>query len=193
MPSKPYPAKLLEQCSARGNQARLAAGGGLPAHVDPRLPAHPLSRVLWAFPRLCPPTCPDQVLEFEAQPDGGVGVFWSGIQSGRMRNTSYVLQQVAPGVLAIESYTLFGVPVNETYYMLDYTEDGSYIFYFYCGALLDSTYHGAVVYTRDPDAPVPPELAARFAQAVRDAGLQELVPFEQYCTPTYDSTCTNIY
>lgn len=70
-------------------------------------------------------------------------VVWSAALNGTVRNATYTLEPAAPGVLNT-SYELFSLPVEETYYILDYTEDGSYLLYFYCGSLLGSEYTGAV-------------------------------------------------
>ncbi|KAL4438955.1 hypothetical protein ABPG77_006892 [Micractinium sp. CCAP 211/92] len=132
-----------------------------------------------------------QLLEFSPAPDGGVDVVWSAALNGTVRNATYTLEPAAPGVLNT-SYELFSLPVEETYYILDYTEDGSYLLYFYCGSLLGSEYTGAVIYSREPDTPVPSDVKARFSAAVAAAGLQDYVKLDSFCTPAYPSTCPNL-
>ncbi len=129
----------------------MAAGGALPRQRSPITGAHPcLHFLLHRFSLLAGPQLPlipfpppAQLLEFSPAPDGGVDVVWSAALNGTVRNATYTLEPAAPGVLNT-SYELFSLPVEETYYILDYTEDGSYLLYFYCGSLLGSEYTGAV-------------------------------------------------
>ncbi|KAL4452717.1 hypothetical protein ABPG75_008379 [Micractinium tetrahymenae] len=132
-----------------------------------------------------------QLLEFAPAPGGGVDVVWSAALNGTVRNASYTLEEAAPGVLST-AYKLFSMPVNETYYILDYTEDGAFLLYFYCGTLLGAEYTGAVVYSREAAAAIPPDVAARFAAAVQAAGLQDYVQVDRFCTPAYPPDCPNI-
>lgn len=70
-------------------------------------------------------------------------VSWSAALDGAVRAANYTLAPAGPGVLAT-AYRLFSLPVEERYYILDFTEDGSFLLYFYCGTLLGSEYSGAV-------------------------------------------------
>lgn len=83
------------------------------------------------------------MLEFSAASGGGVDTTWSAFLDGKVRNATYTLDPAGPGVLTT-AYKLFSMPVEETYFILDYTEDGAFLLYFYCGALLGSEYTGAV-------------------------------------------------
>lgn len=131
-----------------------------------------------------------QLLEFAAAPGGAVDVSWSAALDGAVRAANYTLAPAGPGVLAT-AYRLFSLPVEERYYILDFTEDGSFLLYFYCGTLLGSEYSGAVIYSREPGAAVPPDVVARFAAAVAAAGLQDYVQLDRFCTPAYPPECPN--
>lgn len=219
-----------------------------------------------------------QALEFSAAPGGGVDTTWSASLDGKVRNATYTLDLAGPGVLTT-AYKLFSMPVEETYFILDYTEDGAFLLYLYCGALLGSEYTGAVgpprcaarrcrpphqtglgsqqpavaaiptglrgmaapaedlcawpaphqpqhschgclpsplsashehalhlytlftttgpappsllqlIYSREPGAAVPPDVAARFSTAVQAAGLQDYVQLDRFCSPAYPPDC----
>ena len=51
-------------------------------------------------------------------------------------------------------------------------------------------YIGALVYSRQPNATLPPDVAAAFDAAVAEAGLQEYVPpLAQFCNPGFAADC----
>lgn len=52
--------------------------------------------------------------------------------------------------------------------------------------------HLQVIYSREPDTPVPSDVKARFSAAVAAAGLQDYVKLDSFCTPAYPSTCPNL-
>jgi hypothetical protein len=94
------------------------------------------------------------------------------------------------------------MPVEEHYYILDATEDGRYVLYFYCGYGFNGEYQGALVYGRrdriddskETYTHLPVEVEQRFAEALKQARLEKYVPvkLEQFCRPTYKEACENM-
>lgn len=65
-------------------------------------------------------------------PEDGVWTHWSTALDGVVRGAMYNLRQENANTL-VTTYTLFGMPVEEHYYILDYSPCGRYLLYFYCG------------------------------------------------------------
>ena len=66
----------------------------------------------------------------------------------------------------------------------------AFLFFFYCGFMPGIQYQGALVYASQPNAVVPPEIAAQFDDAVVAAGLQEYVqPLAEFCAPGFPADC----
>jgi hypothetical protein len=124
---------------------------------------------------------------------GGVRTRWSTSLDGVVRDATYVLHQDEANTL-LTKYSLFGMPVEEHYFVLDYTEDGRYMLYFYCGFGFGGQYQGALVYGRLSSAflGLPKEVEVRFSRALERAGLQKYVPqLGAFCRPSYSGNCGN--
>lgn len=85
-------------------------------------------------------------------------------------------------------------PIEERYYILDAApasqSSPAFLFFFYCGFMPGIQYQGALVYASQPNAVVPPEIAAQFDDAVVAAGLQEYVqPLAEFCAPGFPADC----
>lgn len=136
---------------------------------------------------------PCATVDHTPAPNGTVSAVWSSYTAPRIRNATYVIQPAGPGRV-IAWYNLFGTPVEEHQYIVDFTDDASFILYFYCGYSEAFDYQGAMLYSREPNAQVPPEVAARFSAAIERSGLHAegfMPPFDQLCAPAFDN-CPNI-
>ena len=134
-----------------------------------------------------------QQLKFTKVDDQNVFANWTTtLDRVHVRGATYTLNQQDDNTL-ITHYSLFGMPVEEHYYMLDYTEDGEFVFYFYCGYGFDSEYNGAVVYSRQRDAVIPESVKDRFNSVIMRAGLTDyLTTLDGFCSPNYNGNCPNI-
>ena len=126
-------------------------------------------------------------------PSKGVLTRWSTDLEGTVRDASYVLKQESPNSI-VTKYTLFGMPVEEHYYILDYEPDMSYVLYFYCGFGFGGQYQGSLVYSKTMSVEMPKEVEERYARLTESLDLNEyLPPWNQYCKPDYlKQKCTNI-
>ncbi len=98
--------------------------------------------------------------------------------------------------------SLFGMPVEEHYYIIDATEDYRFILYFYCGFGYGGEYQGALVYgkldrssssTKTTIPALPADVELRFQMALESADLKKYVPsLKKFCTPSYAGRCENI-
>ena len=134
---------------------------------------------------------PCQKLQFKPNKDD-VETTWSVYLEPVIRNATYVLKQESKNSI-VTKYTLFGMPVEEHYYILDATPDNSFVLYFYCGYGYGGEYQGSVVYSAEKNPEIPKEVQQRFGKILRDLGLRKYVPkFQDYCTPDYSRACANI-
>lgn len=111
---------------------------------------------------------------------------------GDVRGASYTLYQDGPNSIKTK-YDLFGMPVEEHYYIMDYTDD--YILYFYCGYGFGGEYQGSLVYSTSRDLQkISPEIDQRFEQKMLGSPvLRKYLPeWDEYCVPNYDRKCANI-
>jgi hypothetical protein len=123
---------------------------------------------------------------------GGVQTRWSTFLNPVVKDAKYVLMQETPNNL-VTKYTLFGMPVEEHYYIMDFTEDFSFILYVYCGYGFGGEYQGSVIYSREKGAQPSPQLEQRFAKVLNDNNLEAFIPpLSQYCKPDYSNYCENI-
>jgi VDE lipocalin domain len=133
-----------------------------------------------------------QKLEFNQREDGGVQVRWSTVTKSReeIRDAHYILYQDTKNSL-VTHYELFGMPVEEHYYMLDFTEE--YFLYFYCGFGFKGEYQGSVVYSKSKGG-LPDEIATRFQKVLDNANLKDYIPatLDGFCRPSYQFACKNI-
>lgn len=92
-----------------------------------------------------------QTLNFELIGENTVKTRWETILDGQVRGADYILRQLDPNTIHTKvrvlysfpyasfklfKYELFGMPVEETYYMIDHVrvDNHDFILYFYCGA-----------------------------------------------------------
>lgn len=134
---------------------------------------------------------PCQRLQFGQNANGSVAVRWSTVtKTNNVRDAHYVLRQDGKSSLAT-NYLLFGMPVEEHYYILDYTED--FVLYFYCGFGFDGEYQGSLIYSRFPSSQVPQVVLDRFSDVLRRVNLPEYIPeLESFCKPDYNRECQNM-
>jgi len=139
-----------------------------------------------------------QKLSFVPAPGGGVATTWS-VDIGTpaapiVRSAHYTLLQTDPNSI-ITKYTLFGMDLEEHYFILDYTTSNGkldFVFYMYCGFGQGGEYQGSVIYSREAGAIVPPAIEKRFAKVLEGVHLEEYIPkLADYCSPSYPS-CANI-
>ena len=90
-------------------------------------------------------------------------------------------------------FSLFGMPVEEHYYIVDYTSDYRFILYFYCGFGFGGEYQGALVYGRRGHGEVlPVEVEERFAVKLKALSLEKYVSaLKEFCVPTFNASCEN--
>lgn len=133
---------------------------------------------------------PCQHLEFNALADGSVATHWSTNLDGTIRGADYQLHQETANTI-VTKYQLFGMPVEEHYYILDFTPSYDYVFYFYCGFGFDGEYQGSLIYTTHEGGVLPVEVEAQFQTTLDNtAELQPyLPPLTQFCSPKYSDGC----
>jgi hypothetical protein len=117
---------------------------------------------------------------------------WSSQLDGKTKTANNSLVQDSPRSM-MTKYKLFGMDVEEHYYFLDWTPDGSWVMFYYCGYGFDREYQGALLLTRDYDFDLIPEsIENRFDKAILKAGLSEyLGPLNEWCQPKFYERCKN--
>lgn len=115
---------------------------------------------------------------------------WSSEINGKIKTANNSLIQDSPGTMMTQ-YKLFGMDVEEHYYLLDWTMDGSWVMFYYCGYTFNREYQGALLLTRGNDFDTLPEgVEARFDQAILNADLSEyLGPLSEWCLPKFNDKC----
>jgi hypothetical protein len=88
-------------------------------------------------------------------------------------------------------YKLFGMNVEEHYYLLDWTNDGSWVMFYYCGYGFGSEYQGGLLLTRNIDfEEIPSDIEIDFDTSIRDARLSDyLGPISEWCKPEFTQEC----
>ena len=111
-------------------------------------------------------------------------------ENGSKRSANYTLVQTGTNTM-LTKYNLFGMMVEEHYYMLDWSESGNWVMFYYCGYGFGSQYQGALIVTTEREFDVIPKyLETRFDKAIIDAGLSEyLGPVSSWCKPDYNEEC----
>lgn len=111
-------------------------------------------------------------------------------EDGSVRSTNYTLVQTGTNTM-LTKYSLFGMDVEEHYYMLDWTEDGKWVMFYYCGYGFGSQYQGALIVTTEKEFDViPRNIESSFDEAIIYAGLiGNLGPVATWCKPEYNAKC----
>ena len=115
---------------------------------------------------------------------------WSSEVDGVLKTANNTLLQDSPNTM-MTKYALFGMDVEEHYYLLDWEEDGSWIMFYYCGYGFGSEYQGALLLSRRSDFDVIPAfIEKKFNESISDTGLTEyLGPISSWCQPMFTTEC----